>query len=236
MAKPQEVIIANRLVNTYNSASRRSKEFNLSLKYLTNVVTQSRCAYSGELFNDNKEDDKLTLERFNNALGYIEGNVIPVKQKYNKARSDFELLELIQKRDEIAGRIVRSVDAKEAEVSDGTCELSKQAKKTINRIQANIDKRKAHLSQKGLPEEMKKGLSARIIGGESEIKRLMKGHKANPIMKKPKASKAEETVHSYDIVIKGLTRFENLSWLDKKKIVKGLPLSANMIQLIRGKM
>ncbi|ARW57441.1 Srd anti-sigma factor [Serratia phage CHI14] len=231
MAKPQEVIVANRLVNTYNSASRRSKEFNLSLKYLTNVVTQTHCAYSGEPFNDNKESEKLSLERFNNSLGYIEGNVIPVKQKYNKARSDFELHELIQKRDEIAGRIVRAVDAKEAEVNIES--LSKGTRKTIARIQANIEKRKAHLNQKGINEEMKKALTARIIGGEAEIKRLMS---VSNVMKAPKASKAEETVHSYDIVIKGLSRFENLSWLDKKKIMKGLPLSANMIQLIRGKM
>lgn len=51
-----------------------------------------------------------------------------------------------------------------------------------------------------------------------------------------KATKAENSVHNYDIVIKGLTRFQNLTFIDKAKLKKGLPLSASMIQLIRGKM
>lgn len=97
--------INRRLDHTRASAKRRSKDFNLDFNYLKNILDQKVCAYSGESFNNSVEGEKLSLERFNNDIGYIKGNVIPVKKKYNTARSDLTLEELIEKRDAIARRI-----------------------------------------------------------------------------------------------------------------------------------
>src|SRR5699024_11677600 len=80
--------------HTKTSAKRRGKDFNLTSKYIANLLSQEFCAYSGERFDENSTQDKVSFERFNNDLGYVEGNVIPVKVKYNGLRADLYLDEL----------------------------------------------------------------------------------------------------------------------------------------------
>lgn len=250
MAKPLEIVVATRLVNTYASATKRQKDFSLTMSYLSNIAQQKLCAYSGEPFREGVNDDMMTLERFDNDKGYVPGNVIPVKKKYNSARGNFSLEELIEKRDELASRIVRAADAgghvivdqQEPESEDPLAGIDKKYHKQYLAILNNIAKREHHMKQKGVSAEVKKSLQARITGGKAELKRLRKvsgntdklASKAATTSKK--ATKAENSVHNYDIVIKGLTRFQNLSFIDKAKLNKGLPLSASMFQLIRGKM
>lgn len=250
MAKPLEIVVATRLVNTYASATKRQKDFSLTMSYLYNIAQQKLCAYSGEPFREGVNDDMMTLERFDNDKGYVPGNVIPVKKKYNSARGNFSLEELIEKRDELASRIVRAADAgghvivdqQEPESEDPLTGIAKKYHKQYLAILNNIAKREHHMKQKGVSAEVKKSLQARITGGKAELKRLRKvsgntdklASKAATTSKK--ATKAENSVHNYDIVIKGLTRFQNLSFIDKAKLNKGLPLSASMFQLIRGKM
>lgn len=250
MTKPLEIVVATRLVNTYASATKRQKDFGLTMSYLANIAQQKVCAYSGEPFCEGVNDDMMTLERFDNDKGYVPGNVIPVKKKYNSARGNFSLEELIEKRDELASRIVRASDAgghvipeqPEQEPEDPLAGIAKKYHKQYLAILNNIAKREHHMKQKGITAEVKKSLQARITGGKAELKRLRKvsgntdklASKAATASKK--ATKAENSVHNYDIVIKGLTRFQNLSFIDKAKLNKGLPLSASMFQLIRGKM
>lgn len=238
MQYPQEILVANRLVTTYGSARRRKKDFNLSIKYLSNILAQTHCAYSGEEF-DTTDAGRLTLERFNNDLGYIEGNVIPVKNKYNMIRSDHTLENLISLRDSTSGRIIRAADARTTlKEFDGVLpKYSAQYENILN----NIKRREDHLFKNpNLEKEVRTSLLARIAGGYTELERLRKislkkvVSVAAATTKKPTA--AEQKVHDYDTIIKGLTRFENLSRLEKAKVKKGLPLSASMFQLIRGKM
>lgn len=248
LIRPDEVTVAQRLVSTFNSAKKRSKNFNLSMKYLSNIVHQTHCAYSGELFDNNIELEKMTLERFDNDRGYVEGNVIPVKMKYNTMRSSYTLEELIQKRDELAGRIVRSSDANMLVVEDPTGKditqmmLPKHRGQYINLLN-NIRNREKHLNNiKKDDAELRKSLMARIAGGYAELERLKKSSLAAAakasasVIKINKATKAEESFHMYDIIVKGLTRFENLTKLDRAKLNKGLPLSASIFQFIKGAM
>lgn len=102
-----------RLITTLGSAQRRNKEFNLTPEYLFNIMQQTHCAYSGEKFGTVKGNhpDSMTLERWNNDLGYVVGNVIPVKQKYNTLRGNKTIEGLERKANEIAARIVRSSDS-----------------------------------------------------------------------------------------------------------------------------
>ena len=247
MAKPLEIVVATRLVNTYASASRRGKDFGLTMKYLANIAQQEVCAYSGESFREGVNDDMMTLERFDNDKGYLPGNVIPVKKKYNSLRGNLSLEELVDKRDELASRIVRSADAgghviPEQESEDLLVGIAKKYHTQYLSILNNIAKREQHMNQKGVSDEVKKSLQARITGGKAELKRLIKASSntdklaSKAAAKRNKATKAENSVHDYDIIIKGLTRFQNLSFIDKAKLNKGLPLTASMIQLIRGKM
>lgn len=53
----------------------------------------------GELFDNCIEGEKLLLECFDNNVGYIKGNVIVVKKKYNIFCFDYILEELIEKCD-----------------------------------------------------------------------------------------------------------------------------------------
>ena len=262
MAMPREVVIAQRLVQTYKSASSRSKEFNLSMDYLLNIMAQDTCAYSGEKFHKELGDHQMTLERFNNKIGYVEGNVIPVKLKYNRLRANHEMEDLVRLQETTAARIVARVDAKN-DVKPVRHEsknilpehrldlpgfedidlrnISKTHRAEIKRIVQNIKSRQSHMLQAGVTEEHKKSLEVRIRGGITRIKTILKTkHKTPQVVTSraasKKTSKAENTSHDYGIIIQGLNRFQNLSRLDKAKLKKGLPLSATLFQLIRGKM
>ncbi|AFU63968.1 Srd anti-sigma factor [Salmonella phage STML-198] len=260
MAMPREIVIAQRLVHTYKSASSRSKEFNLSLKYLMNIMEQDTCAYSGEKFKKELGPDQMTLERFDNNKGYVEGNVIPVKMKYNKLRANFEIDDLIKKQEELAARIVSAVDSKNKVVepavdlnhSDFVLEthdwnkepdwskISDVRREEAKRIWANVQARRSHLKQAGIQKDTRDSLETRIKGGIKTLKRIFEKYPSSEAVTSgaasKKNSKAEITVKDYDIIIQGLTRFQNLSRLDKAKLKKGLPLSATLLQLIRGKM
>lgn len=245
LKKPQEVTIAGRLVSTFNSADRRGKDFNLTLQYIANIIAQDRCAYSGEKFDNSDENEKMTLERFDNNLGYVEGNVIPVKKKYNNARADYEKDELIKRLDELSARIVRASDkgevvVPEPQVENGIDNILPKYRSQYASILQNIHRREEHIKRgkSGLSPELLVSLKARIAGGRSELKRIEKLSLGKAVSSgaAKRASKAEHQVQMYDIIITGLTRFENLSKLDKAKLRKGLPLSASLFQLLRGKM
>lgn len=82
---------------TKRSAERRGLDFDLSLRDIENLCDQKYCAYSGEKFSTGKkvkEKEKLTFERLDNNKGYVKGNVVPVKLKYNNLRGNLELAEL----------------------------------------------------------------------------------------------------------------------------------------------
>lgn len=80
--------------STKKSALSRGLEFNLSTAYVANLMSQSRCAYSGNAFIAGSRMHR-SFERIDNSKGYVMGNVIAVTECYNKARSDFELSDLI---------------------------------------------------------------------------------------------------------------------------------------------
>ena len=245
MKKTDEVVLAARLVTTFNSAQRRNKDFNLSLNYLNNIMAQTHCAYSGEKFSSRDDNEKMTLERWNNNVGYVEGNVIPVKKKYNNARGNFEKEELIQRMNEISGRIVRASDRGQEvahetipENEDPIFNVLPKYQEQYAAVRQNIRKREAHLKQKNISKEMVKSIKARIVGGYSELRRLEKASLGKTASKdaSKKASEAENKVHNYDIIVQALTKLENMSRLDKAKLQKGLPMSASLFQLLRGKM
>lgn len=83
--------VISKLYRLSKSAPRRNKEFSLGLLYTHNLMQQTHCAYSGRPFTD---EDPSSFERIDNAVGYVEGNVIAVCTSLNSLRNSKTLLEL----------------------------------------------------------------------------------------------------------------------------------------------
>lgn len=77
-----------------NNANTRGKDFDMSLHAFRNLKKQKYCAYSGKPLGDD-----YTLERIDNNIGYVDGNVIPVLGVLNQLRSDKTIEQLIKERD-----------------------------------------------------------------------------------------------------------------------------------------
>lgn len=98
----QMIQIAECYVNKSKNARQRKLEFSLSMSTFANIKLQTHCAYSGLPFTD---EDELSLERLNNDLGYIDGNVVPVIRRLNTLRSNFSVEELIVQKNAVALQI-----------------------------------------------------------------------------------------------------------------------------------
>lgn len=246
MQASNEVIVARRLAKTFESAKSRGKDFNLTFEYMTNILAQSHCAYSGEKFTEFGLD-ALTLERWDNDKGYIIGNVIPVKEKYNSVRGSYTVEQLEALAKEKSARIVRGSDNKPVTLGDETQAKIEVIEKNIEAIKARLEGRIAalnsRLSEESLDEAgkvMVASFKARIEGGKAEIGRqeakLFALRDGRSVKNATKLSKAEEQVRSYGIIVEALKTLEKRSWLNTKKLEKGLPLNCSMLQLIKGKM
>lgn len=84
----QMIQIAECYANKSKNARQRKLQFGISLLTFVNIKLQTHCAYSGLPFT---EKDELSLERIDNNLGYIDGNVIPVIRRLNNLRNDHTL-------------------------------------------------------------------------------------------------------------------------------------------------
>ncbi|END4636102.1 hypothetical protein ABL716_000769 [Escherichia coli] len=238
--------IKRRLEHTQASAKRRSKDFNLDFNYIKNILDQKVCAYSGEPFDNRIEGEKLSLERFDNNVGYIKGNVIAVKKKYNTFRSDYTLEELIEKRDLFALRIGRSSAKKVHKLNLDEKKWAK-IKKTYNQIKAIQKKREnriEHISQLSKSKQTSDiklriiALKARIDGSRiaegAEVVKLNVLLKGSDWKTVKKLSEAETQYDMCDKIIQGVERYQNLSFIDKLKLKRGYPLNCSIFKLIRG--
>lgn len=83
--------IANGYVSKYNSSKSRGIEFLLSLDTFSELVETEICAYTGKTMkHEGGGGDRLTLERVNPFLGYIEGNVVAVTSAANTEKSKLD--------------------------------------------------------------------------------------------------------------------------------------------------
>lgn len=243
----ENVKVYTRLITTFGSAKRRHKEFNLTAEYMKNIMAQEVCAYSGEKFNNSHANnpDAMTLERWNNDLGYVMGNVIPVKQKYNSLRGNNTIEDLERKANETAARIVRSSDAaKTAQTKEDKKLLNLQEQERLAAsLRINIRNREVHLERlkkrdnlSSADLEVIASIESRILGGKTELKRVEKLIAQINASIPNKPSDADMRVQSLQLIANSLRRLEECSMLDKLKLKKGLPLTASFFQLLRGKM
>lgn len=67
--------VASKFAQLYKSAKNRNKEFDLELKDVAELLLTKKCYYTGVDFE--KEGDlKKTIDRVDNARGYVKGNVV----------------------------------------------------------------------------------------------------------------------------------------------------------------
>lgn len=133
--------IAECYVNKAKNAKLRSIKFDMSLLTFSNIKNQSVCAYSGLPFDDT-EHGSLSLERIDNSIGYIDGNVIPVRREYNTLRGDLTS-ETIDKRIAHINSVIMSKEVKkrfhfDAITADRTVSMLKQM--VANPVEVNTNK------------------------------------------------------------------------------------------------
>lgn len=218
-----------RLSHTRESARSRNKDFNLDRPYMENILLQTHCAYSGERFGSG--DDKMSLERWDNDKGYVKGNVVPVKLKYNLRRGDLSLKQLMA-----AGKIA---DSRVKELDrPGAVQPSKKAREFHNvrlRVLKNVEGRKQSLknleASKVIDEPMMiriETMKKRIESGTAEAARLLDlfEKEMNKVKEDPKSKvkTANNAAQEYGIIATALLRFEYMNAHNYVRLKRGLPM------------
>jgi len=87
-----------------HNALRRGKKFSLKYKNILLLKAATHCAYTGKKFTPHGEYIS-TMERINNTIGYVPGNVIPVTLYANNIKGDMTLIQMIEMKDVLLRKI-----------------------------------------------------------------------------------------------------------------------------------
>jgi hypothetical protein len=79
--------IARKLLDLSNRSKKKGLEFNLSLSDIKNLLNKKTCYYSGVKFDDTKEHLSRSIDRVNDKIGYVKGNVVACTRKMNQIKS-----------------------------------------------------------------------------------------------------------------------------------------------------
>jgi hypothetical protein len=91
--KLTDLDVARKMLNLKQSADSRSIKFDLSFNTLKKMMEQKKCFYTGRQF-DSKGDFSLSIDRIDNKLGYVEGNVVACTVEINRKKTDITLEEI----------------------------------------------------------------------------------------------------------------------------------------------
>lgn len=256
-----------RLYNTLISATRRNKEFSLTLLYINNLMKHSVCSYTGVKFsNDPLSPDYMTLERIDNSKGYVDGNVIPVRQVINTLRGSKSMPDLInqlnQERDKKAkydnetGELSREhiinfiLTGKDKEVVsvfvnsiDKSLGKIRNLEKAIAQIKLKREKANDYTLLLTRESDMIKGKLALEKKLKSLDEAIDKYLKANYYGKKNKVvsagnllAESQQKIKNLEDLIKGITKFESLTWKEKQCVSVGIPLNSSLKVLLKSKL
>ena len=86
---PLEYRVAMKYQSLFESASRRKKEFDLTIGDVKRLLSRKTCAYTGVKLSANAADDNaLTIDRLDPDKGYVKGNVYAVSSRANKVKNE----------------------------------------------------------------------------------------------------------------------------------------------------
>jgi hypothetical protein len=88
-----DIEVAKKMLNLKQSADSRNIKFDLSFLTLKKLMEQKRCFYTNINF-EGKGDLALSIDRIDNKLGYIEGNVVACTVEMNRKKADITLEEI----------------------------------------------------------------------------------------------------------------------------------------------
>lgn len=91
--KISDLEVAKKMINLKQSADSRNIKFDLSFMSLKRLMEQKRCFYTGRSF-DPKGDFALSIDRVDNKLGYVEGNVVACTVEMNRKKADITIDEI----------------------------------------------------------------------------------------------------------------------------------------------
>lgn len=86
--EPFDVQVAKKVIQLYNSATARSKEFNLTVFDVRLLLSSEVCAYTGVTFvNEQNHPLQKTIDRLDPSKGYVTGNVFAVTKRINEIKN-----------------------------------------------------------------------------------------------------------------------------------------------------
>lgn len=85
--------VAKKMLNLKQSADSRNIKFDLSFTTLKELMEQKKCFYTGRLL-ETKGDFSLSIDRIDNKLGYIDGNVVACTVDINRKKTDITIEEI----------------------------------------------------------------------------------------------------------------------------------------------
>ncbi|AHY24979.1 Srd anti-sigma factor [Pectobacterium bacteriophage PM2] len=213
------------------SALSRHKDFNLTEEYVKNILDQKTCAYSGEAFGKDSPN-KMTFERVDNDLGYVLGNVVPVKNKYNSRRGSLTLSQLM-----FAGGLVEE-ESMELDRPETLSPKLAKIYKTIESLKANKLSREKKC-QILLTKQFKKSLNEKELEEFKSLKRKIENAiieiekqtaAANQTIKMLKSDlranvkTLNNAASEYGIIASGLLKIMHASPENKARLYQGLPM------------
>ena len=78
--------IAKRYLNKISNANQRNVEFDLSLRAFINIFKSKKCQLTGIPLTA----ETITIDRIDNTLGYVSGNVMAVHSAVNTLKATIE--------------------------------------------------------------------------------------------------------------------------------------------------
>lgn len=91
--KITDLDVAKKMLNLKQSADSRNIKFDLSFIVLKNLMEQKKCFYTGRVF-DGKGDYALSIDRIDNKIGYVDGNVVACTVEINRKKTDITIEEI----------------------------------------------------------------------------------------------------------------------------------------------
>lgn len=227
--------LAMKYVRVHQSAMKRNKEFDLSIFYLKNILSQKYCAYSGRKFSKSGENS-LSLERIDNRRGYVDGNVIPVCLCLNSLRGSKTTDNIEEDYNSILlnPQELNDVDIALETAKSFMLKDKKHKEKLMPLIQAITDRQdahKQHLKKFGEPY-LTSIFKTRI---DTKIKKSVNSIYAYCKIKTPSESITPASELNFRELLAGLKKFENLTRVQKMKISVGLSLDCSLYTLLKSK-
>ena len=88
-----DLTIAKKLVQINQSAKSRQITFDLSFSETKKLLTQKKCFFTGETFDDTT--NIRSFDRIDNNEGYVNGNVVACTQDFNSKKSNLSVADII---------------------------------------------------------------------------------------------------------------------------------------------